>query len=77
LVRKNDQRVAEFLFCPDKSHKTAVERNRTKRLLRELVRKFHDSFPKGIDCAIITHIDFAKISTEERESLFLSVLSRF
>ncbi|MCU0824810.1 MAG: ribonuclease P protein component [Leptospira sp.] len=76
LVRKNDQLVAEFLFCPDKSHKTAVQRNRTKRLLRELVRKFHDQIPNGIDCAMLTHINFSKSPAETREKIFESLVRK-
>ncbi|XDD43038.1 ribonuclease P protein component [Leptospira sp. WS60.C2] len=77
LVRKNGLPFASFLFCPDKTHKTAVLRNRSKRILRELVRKHIPLIPVGYDCAILVPVGFAKLSKEDREALFLSVLKQF
>jgi len=77
LVRKNGLPFASFLFCPDKTHKTAVERNRSKRILRELVRKHLPAFPIGYDYALLAQVGFAKLSKEDREVFFLSVLKQF
>ncbi|MBL0954895.1 MAG: ribonuclease P protein component [Leptospira sp.] len=77
LVRKNGLPFASFLFCPDKTHKTAVLRNRSKRILRELVRKYNSVLPVGYDCALLVQVGFAKLSKEDREVLFLSALKQF
>ncbi|TGL07776.1 ribonuclease P protein component-like protein [Leptospira bouyouniensis] len=76
LVRKNGLPFASFLFCPDKTHKTAVLRNRSKRILRELVRKNLSLIPVGYDCALLVQVGFAKLSKEDREVLFLSALKQ-
>ncbi|TGN20937.1 ribonuclease P protein component [Leptospira idonii] len=76
LSRKNETGKSYFLFCPDKSHKRAVDRNRTKRLLKELVRTHLSQFPAGMDFAILAHIDFSKKSPEERETIFQSFFQK-
>ncbi|TGL56560.1 ribonuclease P protein component [Leptospira ognonensis] len=75
LFRKNGLGVSCFLFCPDKSHKRSVDRNKTKRILRELVRNHETLIPKGFDIAILSHIDFSKIVPEERKNMFLTLFA--
>ncbi|TGN06578.1 ribonuclease P protein component-like protein [Leptospira ilyithenensis] len=76
LSRKNGTENTCFLFCPDRSHKSAVDRNRTKRLLKELVRLHLSAFPAGNDIAILAHIDFARKLPKEREEIFLSIFQK-
>lgn len=69
LVRKNGPSVCQFfIFVPDKTHKTAVARNLSKRILRELVRKHHSLLPVGYDYALLVQKEFAKLSKEDREA---------
>ncbi len=44
---------------------TAVERNRVKRLLRELFRKNKGLFPEGADLILIPHPNLKKLSYDE------------
>lgn len=77
LYRKNGTETTAYLFCPDKSHKTAVQRNKSKRFLRELVRAESGSVPSGFDIAILVRQDFAKLSREERRDMFLTLVRQF
>ncbi|WP_108977402.1 ribonuclease P protein component [Leptospira ryugenii] len=70
LLRKNQKEDSFFLFCPDKSHKRAVDRNKTKRILRDLVRRHIHSIPKGYDIALIAQFEFSKCSPDKRYALF-------
>ena len=49
----------------------AVERNRGKRLLRELFRKYQEDLPGSIDLILIARKSILRFSFEELEAHFL------
>lgn len=72
LWKENTDEKTYFLFCPDKTHKNAVRRNKTKRILRELARK-NEAFPFGIDVALVAGITFSNWNLEARDSAFQAI----
>jgi ribonuclease P protein component len=55
LFRPNQDGISRFLFCSQRNAKTAVNRNRIKRRLREAVSSKLGSIPQGYDIALIAH----------------------
>jgi ribonuclease P protein component len=64
----------EIIYCSDKSSKNAVQRNRTKRLLRAIVRENKDKIPQQMDIAIIGKREIEDLSFIKRVDLLASLL---
>jgi len=59
-----------------KTEKTAVGRNRIKRMLREIVKHHIDKFPRGLDVVLIVKRGIITKNYEEVSSSFNKVLSK-
>lgn len=55
----------------------ATERNRVKRLLRELFRKNKDIFPQGVDLIMIPHPNIKKLDYNVLVTLLKKELENF
>jgi ribonuclease P protein component len=66
----------EILYCSDKTSQNAVQRNRTKRILRALVRENKDKIPDQMDIAIISKREIEDLDFTLRVELLASLLSK-
>jgi len=66
----------EILYCSDKTSQNAVQRNRTKRILRALVRENKDKIPDQMDIAIISKREIEDLDFTQRVELLASLLSK-
>lgn len=62
----NQTQLNRYLFCTDRSCKTAVKRNRIKRIQRVLMREFPIC---GLDIAIISGFSLNSIEHQQRVKL--------
>ncbi|MCG9873244.1 MAG: ribonuclease P protein component [Leptospiraceae bacterium] len=76
LFRANGGLDTEILYCSDKTSQNAVQRNRTKRILRALVRENKDKIPDQMDIAIISKRDIEDLDFTQRVELLASLLSK-
>ncbi|MCF7845183.1 MAG: ribonuclease P protein component [Candidatus Pacebacteria bacterium] len=64
-IKENSFNFSRFAFVvPKKVEKKAVERNRTKRMMREIFKEFSVCFNRSVDLIFITQ---KKINKEDRE----------
>ncbi|MCB1156236.1 MAG: ribonuclease P protein component [Leptospiraceae bacterium] len=57
---KNGVSITRFLYCSDRTARTAVRRNRVKRVLRACIRELESSVSPGFDIAIIASYLFTE-----------------
>lgn len=74
VYRSNSLNNCRYLFCTDRSIKRAVDRNRIKRILREIVSK--KSGPQGFDIALIAKIEYGLNDSLFRSQIFLKLLKK-
>jgi ribonuclease P protein component len=75
IYRPNELGFRRLGLVVSKKIGTAVERNRVKRLLRELFRKNKELFPEGADLILIPHPNLKKLSYGELLELVKKDLS--
>lgn len=75
-IRPNELKQSRFAFViSTKIDKRAVVRNKIKRQLRAIVKKYLDKFPAGKDFLFITQKPIAKLDFEQIEKDVLFLLS--
>jgi len=74
---KNNLDVSRFGFVASlKVSKKAVERNRIKRRLREIVRKALPRLESGFDCVILTRPEIKELKYQELGERAMMILGR-
>ena len=53
LYMRNERELSRFAVCPVKKYGTSVQRNRAKRICRELYRIMKDRIPSGFDIVLV------------------------
>jgi ribonuclease P protein component len=76
LFQANEQEVSRFAFVASRYVGKAVERNRAKRLLREVVRQYLPQITLGWDCLLIARKGLPQASFIEVESAVSQLLTR-
>lgn len=72
--KKNSLTQTRYLFCSDRTTKTAVYRNKVKRILRALVREKDLVHPSGYDIAILGGKEFVNKDFSERKKILFTLL---
>ncbi|WP_246838781.1 ribonuclease P protein component [Leptospira stimsonii] len=65
-----------FLYCPERTVKTAVLRNRIKRKLRSVVHEEEKNFLKGYDIAILAKKEILDLNHGELVQILVSLINR-
>lgn len=74
LVRPNEDGKDCFLYCTTKSVRKSVDRNRLKRIMREMVRQeWTQDSSKGFDIGLIAGPEILELTHIERKKLFQSI----
>ncbi len=68
--------TSRFGFIASKRIGNAVQRNRTRRLLREAVRHRLDSIPAGWDCVLIARPPLRDATLAQIDQAFFQLLQR-
>lgn len=76
IVHSNDLDVSRFGFVASRRVGNAVQRNRARRLLREVIRGHLMEIESGYDCLLIARHDLPGASFWEVETAVLSLLVR-
>lgn len=77
LLNHNEDNKDFFLFCTSKAVKKAVIRNKLKRIMREEVRlNWKKREGKGMDVCMIASPDLMKLSSLERNQLFVEIFNK-
>ena len=76
LVRANEQEVSRFGFVASRAVGKAVERNRAKRLLREVVHSHLPQIAVGWDCLLIARNQLPEASFMEVDTAVSQLLAR-
>jgi|SaaInl7_150m_RNA_FD_contig_21_930696_length_527_multi_14_in_0_out_0_1 ribonuclease P protein component len=74
VYRKNGLDISRFAVCPVRKYGTAVERNRAKRICRELFRTMKTQIASGYDIVLVIYP--GKDTFEERGEMFSFLLER-
>jgi ribonuclease P protein component len=74
IYTQNGLDFTRFAVCPVRKYGTAVERNRAKRICRELFRTMKKSICKGFDIVLVVYP--GKGTFKERKRQFLELLSK-
>jgi ribonuclease P protein component len=75
FYKKNSLDKTRYLFCADRSCKNAVQRNRSKRVLRAVVTEL-GVVPQGLDVALVAGIAYGQLSFTDRVSLLKKAFAR-
>ena len=70
----NGLKHSRFAVCPVKKYGTSVQRNRAKRICRELYRTMKEHIPRGFDIVLVIYPGTDTYS--DRENQFVSLLKR-
>ncbi|WP_340631052.1 ribonuclease P protein component [Leptospira interrogans] len=65
-----------FLYCPERTVKTAVQRNRMKRKLRAIIHEEEKNFSKGFDIAILAKKEILDLNHRELVKILVSLINR-
>ncbi|PJZ62846.1 ribonuclease P protein component [Leptospira adleri] len=65
-----------FLYCPERTVKTAVQRNRIKRKLRSVIHEEEKNFLKGFDIAILAKKEILDLNHGELVKILVSLINR-
>jgi ribonuclease P protein component len=69
ILSNNSIGFTRFLFCSDRQIKTAVQRNRVKRILRAHVLDKDFKLPESSDVALVAGKEFSTLKYEERKHI--------
>lgn len=75
-VTTNDLTVSRFGFSASRRVGNAIERNRAKRLIREVIRLNVDAIQPGWDCLFVARRDTPAASYDDVESAVFQLLRR-
>ncbi len=75
-LKNNCHKKTRFGFTPARKIKNMVLKNKTKRRLRALCRKYHDYFLNHCDVVVNIHRDAVNASYQELESDFLKIFQK-
>lgn len=73
-TRSDDKPMRITVVCPVKLSKKAVKRNRTKRIIRELIRLHVNTEKTNLDCVILANTLLDTITSEEKEKVLETTL---
>ncbi len=76
LACSNERDVSRFGFVTSRRVGNAVQRNRIKRVMREVVRQHLDEIHSGWDCILIARPQISQGSFVEVETAVLQLLRR-
>ncbi|WCL51406.1 ribonuclease P protein component [Leptospira sp. GIMC2001] len=76
LYTNNQLGHTELLYCSDRSSRRAVDRNRTKRILRAISFENEKNFPNGFDIAVIANKAIEKLEFPDRVQLLAKALRK-
>jgi ribonuclease P protein component len=76
LVKANQSDISRFAFVAGRRIGNAVKRNRSKRLMREVVRHHFDEIEAGWDMMLIARSPITAVSYHEIETAVLQLLGR-
>lgn len=76
LVKTNQRDSSRFAFVAGRRVGNAVVRNRSKRLMREVVRRHLDEIAAGYDVMLIARASIAAVSYRDVETAVLQLLAR-
>ncbi|WP_245667219.1 ribonuclease P protein component [Leptospira tipperaryensis] len=65
-----------FLYCPERTVKTAVQRNRIKRKLRSVIHEEEKNFLKGFDIAVLAKKEILDLNHGELVKILVSLINR-
>jgi ribonuclease P protein component len=74
ISKRNSLGFNRYLYCPDKTCKNSVQRNKVKRVLRAHIHEIHPQLKIGYDLGFITGFAFTEIVFTERKSILLNLL---
>lgn len=77
IAQPNDLAVSRFAFVASRRVGNAVQRNRARRLLREVVRNHLPEIKPGWDCVLVARQEICGVSYWQVETAVLAVLSRW
>jgi len=72
--KKNNLSYSRYLFCSDRKSKTAVNRNRIKRILRAILREKEMLRPEGFDLALLGGMGLLNANFNERKKVLSGLL---
>jgi len=76
VIQPNGLAVSRFAFIASRRVGNAVQRNRARRLLREVIRSHLMEIESGWDCLLIARHYMLGVSFGEVETAVLSLLTR-
>ncbi len=76
FVKKNKELSNRYGFTSAKKIKNAVDRNRIRRRLKEIVRLNEDKIKTGYDIVFMARVNAVKADYKELEKSFFKVLKR-
>ncbi|WP_246057626.1 ribonuclease P protein component [Leptospira gomenensis] len=72
----NSSSKNRYLYCPERTVKTAVLRNRIKRKLRAVLHEEEKNFLKGFDIAILAKKEMLTLEHGELVKILVSLIHR-
>jgi ribonuclease P protein component len=76
FYRPNSKNCIRILYCSDKTSKTAVQRNRVKRVLRALFQSLDLGSLPSVDIAVKASYSFTEIEYALRQQMVKSLISK-
>ncbi|HNI26521.1 MAG TPA: ribonuclease P protein component, partial [Leptospiraceae bacterium] len=74
--RRNTVSSVRVLYCSERKTKSAVDRNRIKRVLRAILNTEYLPVPDHFDLALTANLEFTKMKYEFRVKALESLLSK-